>query len=166
MLATCRKLFEFICHGSYMRIIPQHVSGHVRDTCMKFLGISKCKFYMLVTCRKCFRNNHVSFSSTMIIRARYYAATSSKGQGPQLATHVRKRSATGVARSAGWCVCSQRCAVHCLQLANQNLMAKHGFKRDVCKLLAEKEGSRVCPDPHLFVLWGARNQGKPLPKTK
>ena len=22
---------------------PQHVSGHVRDTCMKFLGINKCK---------------------------------------------------------------------------------------------------------------------------
>ena len=39
-------------YGSYMRIIPQHVSGHVRDTCMKFLGINKCKCYMLVTCRK------------------------------------------------------------------------------------------------------------------
>ena len=32
MLATCRKLFEIIFHGSYMRIIPQHMSGHVRDT--------------------------------------------------------------------------------------------------------------------------------------
>ena len=36
-------------HGSYMRIIPQHVSGNVRDTCMKFSGISKCKIYMLVS---------------------------------------------------------------------------------------------------------------------
>ena len=43
-----------------MRIIPQHVSGHVRDTCMTFLGINTCKFYMLVTCRKCFRINNVS----------------------------------------------------------------------------------------------------------
>ena len=40
MLATCRKLFESIFHGSYMRIIPQHVSGHVRARCMKFLGIN------------------------------------------------------------------------------------------------------------------------------
>ena len=55
MLATCRKLFDILCHGSYMRIIPQHASGHVRDTCMKILGIIKCKCYMLVTCRKCFR---------------------------------------------------------------------------------------------------------------
>ena len=68
MLATCRQLFQFFCfHGSYMRIIPQHVSGHVRDTCMKILGIIKCKCYMLVTCRKCFRNNNVSFSSTMAL---------------------------------------------------------------------------------------------------
>ena len=66
MLATCRKLFEIIVHGSYMRIIPQHVSGHVRDTCMKFLGINKWKCYTLVTCRKCFRINSVSFSSTMV----------------------------------------------------------------------------------------------------
>ena len=44
-----------------MRIIPQHVSGHVRDTCMTFLGINKCKNYMLVTCRKYFRINNVSF---------------------------------------------------------------------------------------------------------
>ena len=56
------KLF----HGSYMIIIPQHVSGHVRDTCMKFLGINRCKFYMLVTCRTRFRINNVSFSSTMV----------------------------------------------------------------------------------------------------
>ena len=27
-----------------MRIIPQHVSGHVRDTYMKLLGINKCNF--------------------------------------------------------------------------------------------------------------------------
>ena len=67
MLATCRKLFEFIFHGSYMHIIPQHVSGHVRDTCMKFLGINKYIFYMLVTCRKCFRTKNVSFSSTMVV---------------------------------------------------------------------------------------------------
>ena len=66
MLATCRKLFEIILRGSYMRIIPQYVSGHVRDTCMKFLGINKCTFYMLVTCRKCFRINNVSCSSTMV----------------------------------------------------------------------------------------------------
>ena len=66
MLATCIKLFEVSFHGSYIRIIPQHVSGHVRDTCMKVLGISKCKFFMLVTCRKCFRINNVSFSSTMV----------------------------------------------------------------------------------------------------
>ena len=38
MLATCRKLFEVLFHGSYMRIIPQHASGHVRDTSLKFLG--------------------------------------------------------------------------------------------------------------------------------
>ena len=37
MLATCRILSEILFHGSYMRITPQHVSGHVRDTCMKFL---------------------------------------------------------------------------------------------------------------------------------
>ena len=67
MLATCRKLFEIIFQGSYMRIIPQHMSRHVRDTCMKFLGINKCKFYMLVTCRQRFRINLVSFSSTMVI---------------------------------------------------------------------------------------------------
>ena len=67
MLATCRNLFEIIFHGSYMRIIPQHVSGHVRDACMKIVGIIKCKFYMLVTCRKCFRINNVSFSSTMVL---------------------------------------------------------------------------------------------------
>ena len=48
-----------------MRIIPQHVSEHVSDTCMKFLGIHKCKIYMLATCRKCFWINNVSFSSTM-----------------------------------------------------------------------------------------------------
>ena len=66
MWATCRKLFEILFHGSYMCIIPQHVSGHVRDTCMKFLGIDKCKVSMLVTCRKCFRINNVSFSSTMV----------------------------------------------------------------------------------------------------
>ena len=65
MLATCRKLYEIAFHGSYMRMIPKHVSGHVRDTCMKFLGINKCTFYMLVTCRKCFRIYNVSFSSTM-----------------------------------------------------------------------------------------------------
>ena len=51
-----------------MPIIPQHVSGRVRDTCTKFLGINKCKIYMLVTCRKCFRINNASFSSTMVIR--------------------------------------------------------------------------------------------------
>ena len=50
-----------------MRIIPQHVSGHVRDTCMKFLEINKFKFYMLVTCRQCFRINNVSFLSTMVL---------------------------------------------------------------------------------------------------
>ena len=44
MLVTCSKLFEIVFHGSYMRIIPQHVSGHVRDTCMKILGINKCIF--------------------------------------------------------------------------------------------------------------------------
>ena len=66
MLATCKKVFEIIFHGSYMRIISQHVSGHVRDTCMKFLGINKCKFYMLVTCRKCFQINSVSLSSAMV----------------------------------------------------------------------------------------------------
>ena len=66
MLATCRKLFEINFHGSYMRIIPQHMSGHVRDTYMKILGINKCIFYMLVTCRKCFRITNVSFSSTMV----------------------------------------------------------------------------------------------------
>ena len=66
MLATCRKLFEYFLHGSYMRIIPQHVSGHVRDACMKFLGINTCKIYMLVTCRKCFQINHVSILSTMV----------------------------------------------------------------------------------------------------
>ena len=60
MLATCRKLFEIIFHGSYMRIIPQHMSGHVKDTCMKILGINKCMFYMLVTCRKCFRINTIA----------------------------------------------------------------------------------------------------------
>ena len=37
MLTTCRKLFEILFHGSYMHIIPQYLSGHVRDTCMKFL---------------------------------------------------------------------------------------------------------------------------------
>ena len=42
-------MFEILFNGSYMSIIPQHVSRHVRDTCMKFLGIKKCKFYMLVT---------------------------------------------------------------------------------------------------------------------
>ena len=63
---NCNNFLEIIFHGSYMRIIPQHVSGHVRDTCMKVLGINKCKCYMLVTCRKCFRINNVSFSSTMI----------------------------------------------------------------------------------------------------
>ena len=67
MLATCRQLIEIIFRGSYMRIIPQHVSGHVRDTCMKLLGISKCRFYMLVTIRKCFRINNVSFSSAMVV---------------------------------------------------------------------------------------------------
>ena len=41
MLATCRELFENIFHGSHMRIIPQRVSGHVRDTCMKIFGINK-----------------------------------------------------------------------------------------------------------------------------
>ena len=65
MLATCGKLFEIIFHGSYMRIIPQHASGHVRDSCMTFLVI-KWKFYMLATCRKCFRINNVSFWSTMV----------------------------------------------------------------------------------------------------
>ena len=44
-----------------MRIIPQHVSGHVRDTCMKILGNNTCNFYMLVTGRRCFRINNVSF---------------------------------------------------------------------------------------------------------
>ena len=44
MLATCRKSFEIIFHGSYMRIIPQHVSGHVRDTCMKFMELINAKF--------------------------------------------------------------------------------------------------------------------------
>ena len=29
MLATCRKLFEILCHDYHMRIIPQHVSGHL-----------------------------------------------------------------------------------------------------------------------------------------
>ena len=27
-----------------MRIIPQHVSGHVRDACVKFLGINKLRW--------------------------------------------------------------------------------------------------------------------------
>ena len=66
MLATCRKSIEILFHGSYMHIIPQHVSGHVRDTCMKVLGINKCILHMLVTCRKYFRINNVSFSSTMV----------------------------------------------------------------------------------------------------
>ena len=59
-------MIEILFHGSYMRIIPQHVSRHVRDTCMKFLGINTCKMYMLVTCRKCFQINNVSFLSTMV----------------------------------------------------------------------------------------------------
>ena len=66
MLTTCRKLFEILFHGSYMRIIPGHLSGHVRDTCVKFLGINKCKFYMLATCRECFRMSNVSLSSTTV----------------------------------------------------------------------------------------------------
>ena len=57
---------NYFLYSSYMRIVPQHVSGHIRDTCMKFLGINKCKCYMLVTCRKCCRIKHVSFSSTMV----------------------------------------------------------------------------------------------------
>ena len=61
MLATCSKSFERIFHGSYMRITPQHVSRHVQDTCMNILGINQCMFYMLVTCRKCFRINNVLF---------------------------------------------------------------------------------------------------------
>ena len=40
--------------------------GPSKDTCMKFLGINKCKIYMLVTCRQCFQLNNVSFSSTMV----------------------------------------------------------------------------------------------------
>ena len=44
MLATCKKLFEIICHGSHMRIIPQHMSRHVRDTCMKFLELINVEF--------------------------------------------------------------------------------------------------------------------------
>ena len=64
------KLFEFLCHGPYMRIIPpahERVPAHVRDTCMKFWEIHKCKVYMLVTCRKCIRINNVSFSSAMVL---------------------------------------------------------------------------------------------------
>ena len=56
MLATCRKLFEIIFHGSYMRIIPQHVSGHVRDTCMKFLGINEMQILHVGYMQKMFQN--------------------------------------------------------------------------------------------------------------
>ena len=49
------------------------MSGHVRDTCMKFLGINKCKSYMLATCRKCFRINNVSFSSTKLLLTKNYS---------------------------------------------------------------------------------------------
>ena len=38
MLATCRKLCEFIFHGCYIRIIPQHVRGHVRGYMHEILG--------------------------------------------------------------------------------------------------------------------------------
>ena len=46
----------------------EQVLAHVRDTYMKFLGINKCKFDMLATCRKCYGINNVHFSSTHAMR--------------------------------------------------------------------------------------------------
>ena len=70
MLATCRKLFYFswLLHA-YHYPTCERVPAHVRDTFMNFLGISKCNFCMLVTCRKYIQISDVSFSSTMVSHA-------------------------------------------------------------------------------------------------
>ena len=44
LLDYCRKLFEILFHGFYIRIIPQHVSGHVRDTCMNSWELTNANF--------------------------------------------------------------------------------------------------------------------------
>ena len=60
------QLFSWLLHA-YHYPTCERAPAHVRDTCMKFLGMNKCKFYKLVACRTCYRINHVSFSSTIVI---------------------------------------------------------------------------------------------------
>ena len=67
MLATCRKLFEIIFHGSYMRIIPRHASGHVRDTCMKCLAIIAFGAFQFIVPKYYYRFGKMEFEESSLL---------------------------------------------------------------------------------------------------
>ena len=76
------------------------MSGYVRDTGMIFVRVNKCEFYMLVTCRKSFRLNHVSSLSTMVflvqvVQCRPLPKLALQTRGPRAEPEARNEDENG-----------------------------------------------------------------------